>query len=185
MSTEYYLCCHQCVFIICCRKWSYLKHTDSYGAVGGKRKLPQEKKARQEGPAEPLACPGPNPYTNIPYSGEGGAVWSMPPKKTPWAHLKQAQVESIVSKATALTEALIGRLQHTNPGQASIWGAYQAVRRWSMSPHGRLQHFYFCKDKPHEVTVVTLLLNYILPSATVAELCRSFKALIQVWHSET
>lgn len=140
MYTEYYLCCHRCIYIICCRKWSNLKHTDSYGAVGGKRKLLQEKKARQEGPAEALERPGPDPYTNIPYSGEGAAVWSMPLQK-------HSLSPSIGSKATALTGALLGCLQHTNPGQASIWGAYQAVRRWSVSPHGRLQHFYFCKDK--------------------------------------
>lgn len=192
MYTEYYLCCHRCIYIISCRKWSNLKHAVSCGPGGGRRgNSHRKKKAGQEGWAEALGCPGPGPCTPTSLTRKRWCCCTVTfTPKTPWAGFKHAQAESIISKAAALAGAL-GCLQHVNPGQAllalclrGLPGCPQVkhVTSWQTTALFLLQGQ---GNKSHEETVVTLLLNYILPSATMAELCRYFKTVIQVWYSET
>lgn len=167
MYTEYYLYCHWCIYIIYCRKWSNLKHTGSCGAVGGKMKLPQAKKNKAGGSRV-------RPLHKHPLLRKRWCCLVTIPHKTAWAHFKHVQVKTIVSKVTALIGTLLGCLQHTNPGQASIWGVYQAVCRWSVSPHGRLQHFYFCKDKEtsHTRWQYSIIFCHLLPGQNCAGILR-------------
>lgn len=160
-------------YLYSCRKWSNLEPVIGCGAGGQKLTNSHKKKSRAGGSGW---SPG-VPTVRLPYKHPWcrRRWWccrvTIPPPQTPRAHIstpKQGVLFQRLQQAQELSD-VCSMLILAGPCWPSVWGAYQAIRRWSVSPHGRLQHFYFCKDKETNHTrwqwwhYSLIILRHLLP----------------------